>query len=36
VVQAKEFTDLDLTIPEGTYIVEGFASSVAVLRRRLG
>jgi len=32
----KECTDFDLTIREGTYIVEGFASSDAVLRRRLG
>jgi hypothetical protein len=31
-----ECTDFDLTIREGTYIVEGFASSVVVLRRRLG
>jgi len=32
----RECTDFDLTIREGTYIVEGFASSAAVLRRRLG
>src|SRR6516162_5582733 len=28
--------DFDLTICEGTYIVEGFASSAEALRRRLG
>jgi hypothetical protein len=34
-VPVKIYTDFDLTIREGTSIVEGFASSAMALRRRL-